>query len=208
MGGAAHGRQGITTSAKSAGDLLRRTPEIDFYSGGVVKISVYDEFAMTAPTKKTPRASQIVLNTLMMPEHANHFGNVHGGIIMKLADEAAAIAAMRHAQKPAVTVAMDSMTFKEPVHIGEIVRCTATITYAHRSSMEVTVEVCAEEPMSGRLTHTNSAHLVFVALGEDGRPSTVPDLLLETEEERQAYEEAKDRQALRLAKRQASKPST
>lgn len=162
---------------------------------------------MTAPTQKSPRTSQIVLNTLMMPEHANHFGNVHGGIIMKLADEAAAIAAMRHAQKPAVTVAMDSMTFKEPVHIGEIVRCTATITYAHRSSMEVTVEVCAEEPMSGRLTHTNSAHLVFVALGEDGRPSPVPDLLLESEEEKRAYDEAKQRQADRLARRLAGRPS-
>jgi uncharacterized protein (TIGR00369 family) len=160
---------------------------------------------MTAATHKSPRDSQIILNTLMMPEHANHFGNVHGGIIMKLADEAAAIAAMRHAQKPAVTVAMDSMTFKEPVHIGEIVRCTATITYAHRSSMEVTVEVCAEEPISGKLTHTNSAHLVFVALGPDGRPSAVPDLLLETEEDRENFAAAERRQQARLERRAQSK---
>lgn len=156
---------------------------------------------MTVPHQKTPGDSQIVLNTLMMPEHANHFGNVHGGIIMKLADEAAAIAAMRHAQKPAVTVAIDSMTFREAVHIGEIVRCTATLTYTHKSSMEVTVEVCAEEPMSGRLTHTNSAHLVFVALGSDGRPSPVPELVLTSDEERQNYEEARARQALRLSRR-------
>ena len=120
-------------------------------------------------TAKTPRQSQIVLNTLMMPEHANHFGNVHGGIIMKLADEAAAIAAMRHAQKPCVTVAMDSMTFKQPVHIGEIVTCTATVTYTRRSSMEVSVEVTAEEPISGKVTLTNSAHLVFVAVDATGR---------------------------------------
>lgn len=160
---------------------------------------------MVPPEKKSPKASQIVLNTLMMPEHANHFGNVHGGIIMKLADEAAAIAAMRHAQKPAVTVAMDSMTFREPVHIGEIVRCTATISYAHKSSMEVTVEVCAEEPISGRMTHTNSAYLVFVALDDQGRPSPVPDLLLTTDEERTHYEEAKARQARRLAERQSQR---
>ena len=161
---------------------------------------------MTTPAKKSPSDSQIVLNTLMMPEHANHFGNVHGGIIMKLADEAAAIAAMRHAQKPAVTVAMDSMTFQKPVHIGEIVTCTATITYTHRSSMEVTVEVTAEEPISGKLTHTNSAHLVFVALDGQGKPSTVPEVLLETEEQRLAYDEAKLRQEARLLRRQTRSP--
>lgn len=150
---------------------------------------------------KSPSASQIVLNTLMMPEHANHFGNVHGGIIMKLADEAAAIAAMRHAQKPAVTVAMDSMTFRRPVHIGEIVTCTATITYTHNSSMEVTVDVTAEEPISGKTTHTNSAHLVFVALDEQGRPSNVPPILLTTEEEHRLFEEGKKRQERRLSER-------
>jgi uncharacterized protein (TIGR00369 family) len=161
---------------------------------------------MTTQAKKSPTQSQIVLNTLMMPEHANHFGNVHGGIIMKLADEAAAIAAMRHAQKPAVTVAMDSMTFQKPVHICEIVTCTATITYAHRSSMEITVEVTAEEPISGKLTHTNSAHLVFVALDGQGKPSTVPEVLLETEEQRLAYNEAKLRQEARLLRRQNRSP--
>lgn len=161
---------------------------------------------MTSP-KKSPTESQIVLNTLMMPEHANHFGNVHGGIIMKLSDEAAAIAAMRHAQKPCVTVAMDSMTFQKPVHIGEIVTCTATVTYAHRSSMEITVEVTAEEPISGKLTHTNSAHLVFVALDETGRPTCVPEVLLTTPDERVRYDEAKSRQEERLARRKA-KPRT
>ncbi len=155
-----------------------------------------------ANVQKPPGQSQIVLNTLMMPEHANHFGNVHGGIIMKLADEAAAIAAMRHAQKPAVTVAMDSMTFKHPVHIGEIVTCTATITYTHNSSMEVTVFVTAEEPISGTTTHTNSAHLVFVALDEHGRPSPVPDLILSTDEEKRLFADGKRRQEERLARRQ------
>lgn len=153
------------------------------------------------PADKTPAQSQIVLNTLMMPEHANHFGNVHGGIIMKLADEAAAIAAMRHAQKPAVTVAMDSMTFRHPVHIGEIVTCTATITYVHNSSMEVMVHVTAEEPMSGKMTHTNSAHLVFVALDEQGRASVVPGLILSTDEERALYDQGRRRQERRLMER-------
>jgi acyl-CoA hydrolase len=154
---------------------------------------------------KTPAQSQIVLNTLMMPEHANHFGNVHGGIIMKLADESAAIAAMRHAQRPAVTVAMDSMTFDHPVHIGEIVTCTATITYTHNSSMEVTVHVTAEEPITGKTTHTNSAHLVFVALDEQGRPAQVPALILSTDQERELFEEGQKRQERRLAERKAAK---
>jgi len=152
---------------------------------------------------KSPAQSQIILNTLMMPEHANHFGNVHGGIIMKLADEAAAIAAMRHAQRPAVTVAMDSMTFKRPVHIGEIVTCKATITYTHNSSMEVTVYVTAEEPITGKTTHTNSAHLVFVALDQDGRPCAVPGLILSTEEEHERFEEGKRRQERRLTERKS-----
>lgn len=156
---------------------------------------------MNSAPKKSPRDSQVVLNTLMMPHHANHFGNVHGGIIMKLADEAAAIAAMRHAQKPAVTVAMDSMTFERPVHIGEIVRCQATVSYAHRSSMEVRVVVTAEEPISGKMTHTNSAHLVFVALDDEGKPSSVPDVLVETEEEKEEYAAAAERQKRRLTSR-------
>jgi len=159
------------------------------------------------PTAKTPAQSQIVLNTLMMPEHANHFGNVHGGIIMKLADEAAAIAAMRHAQKPAVTVAMDSMTFRRPVHIGEIVTCTATITFVHNSSMEVTVDVTAEEPITGKTTYTNSAYLVFVALDDQGRPGNVPPLLLTTDDERRRFGEGQARQDRRLAERKSAGPS-
>src|SRR5690606_33762235 len=182
-------RRKLSRGRRTGAQMVMLCVEIGENRTGSTRVRVYDASEMAPPTKKSPSESQIILNTLMMPEHANHFGNVHGGIIMKLADEAAAIAAMRHAQKPAVTVAIDSMTFQNPVHIGEIVRCTATLTFAHRSSMEVTVEVCAEEPITGRLTHTNSAHLVFVALGDDGRPSTVPDLQLETEEERRAYEE-------------------
>ncbi len=157
---------------------------------------------------KSPAQSQIVLNTLMMPEHANHFGTVPGGITMKLADEAAAIAAMRHAQKPAVTVAMDSMTFRHPVHIGEIVTCTAAITYTHNSSMEVTVNVTAEEPITGKTTYTNSAHLVFVALDDQGRPSHVPPLLLSTDAERTRYAEGKLRQERRLADRKRAEASS
>ncbi len=150
---------------------------------------------------KSPSASRIVLNTLMMPEHANHFGNVHGGIITKLCDEAAAIAAMRHAGLPAVTVAIDSMTFQKPVRIGDLVTCTAWVSYVHKSSMEVTVLVHAENPITGERSYTNSAFLVFVALGGDGRPTEVPELALESDDERNAYAAGKARQEHRLATR-------
>lgn len=152
---------------------------------------------------KSPRQSRVVLNTLMMPEHANHYGNVHGGIIMKLADEAAAIAAMRHAQKRAVTVAMDSMTFRQPIQIGDLVTCTAQVTYVSKSSMEVNVEVHAENPISGQLTHTNSAYLVFVALSDVGRPVPVPPLNLETEADIAEHARGKTRQEARLAQRRS-----
>jgi len=155
-------------------------------------------------TAKSPEQSRVVLNTLMMPEHANHFGNVHGGIIMKLADEAAAIAAMRHAQKRAVTVAMDSMTFRQPIQIGDLVTCTARVTYVSKSSMEVNVEVHAENPISGQLTHTNSAYLVFVALTDQGRPAAVPPLLLESETDAAEYAKGKARQDARLAERRGA----
>jgi len=155
----------------------------------------------TASQPKNPRQSRVVLNTLMMPEHANHFGNVHGGIIMKLADEAAAIAAMRHAQKRAVTVAMDSMTFKQPVQIGDLVTCTAHVTYVSKSSMEVNVEVHAENLLSGQVTHTNSAYLVFVALDERGRPGSVPPLSLESDLEHAEFAKGEARQKARLAQR-------
>jgi uncharacterized protein (TIGR00369 family) len=140
----------------------------------------------------------------MMPEHANHFGNVHGGIIMKLADETAAIAAMRHSQKPSVTVAMDSMTFRQPVQVGDLLTCTAHVTYVHKSSMEVSVEVHAENLVTGEVTHTNSAFLVFVALDPGGRPGRVPPLLLQTPDDREAWEAAEKRQKYRLSQRRKS----
>lgn len=120
---------------------------------------------------------------------------------MKLADEAAAIASMRHAQRPSVTVAIDSMTFKEPINVGDLVTCSAHVTYVHRSSMEVAVVVHAENLVTGQVTHTNSAYLVFVALSDDGRPAPVPALAIETPTERSEYEKAEERQRHRLAQR-------
>jgi acyl-CoA hydrolase len=137
----------------------------------------------------------------MLPEHANAYGNVHGGNLMKMVDEAGGICAMRHAQRQSVTVAMDDMTFYSPVHVGEVVCCEASVNYVGTTSMEVGVKVTAENPITGELTHTNSAYLVYVALDENGRPARVPELVLETDEELRRFEDAKERQAHRLSRR-------
>ncbi len=151
------------------------------------------------PKAKTVQASRISIAQLMQPEHANNLGNVHGGWIMKLVDEAGALACMRHAQRRAVTVAIDSMVFRNPIKIGDLVLLTAELTYVGRTSMEVEVQVQAENPFTGERTHTNTAYLVYVALGNDGQPVLVPSLIAETAAEKHKLEEASQRQARRLS---------
>jgi len=147
---------------------------------------------------KSIRASRVTLSQLMHLEHANLLGNVHGGWVMKLADEAGALACMRHARKKAVTVAIDSMTFRQPIKLGDLVILTAEVTYTGRTSMEVEVQVVAENPVTGERTNTNTAYLVYVALDEEGRPAPVPRLQPESEEEKERMQQAQERQARRL----------
>jgi uncharacterized protein (TIGR00369 family) len=151
-------------------------------------------------SKKRIADSQVTLHQFMLPAHANPSGNVHGGVILKIADEAAAICAMRHAQRPCVTVAIDSVSFHSPVHVGELLALQASLVYVGRTSMEIRVNVHAEDPISGTVTHTNSAYFVFVALDETGSATNVPQLELETDEERAQFAEAKERQAIRVAR--------
>ena len=147
---------------------------------------------------KPIRASRISIAQLMHPEHANNLGNVHGGWIMKLVDEAGALACMRHAQRRVVTVAIDSMIFRQPIRIGDLIILNAEVTYTGRTSMEVEVQVQAENPITDERTHTNTAYLVYVALDDDGNPVPVPALKTETEEEKQKMEQANERQRRRL----------
>jgi uncharacterized protein (TIGR00369 family) len=148
--------------------------------------------------------SQITLNQLMLPHHTNPMGNVHGGEIMKLVDETGALCAIRHAQRPVVTLAIDSMTFHSPVHVGDLVALSASLNWVGRSSIEVGVRVIAENPLTGEQTHTNTAYLVYIALDENGRPTEVPRLTLETDEERRRWVEAEARQQRRLERQRAS----
>jgi acyl-CoA hydrolase len=142
----------------------------------------------------------------MMPYHANPMGNVHGGEIMRLVDETGALCAIRHAQRQVVTLAIDSLTFHSPVHVGDLVSLSASLNWVGRSSMEVGVRVVAENPLTGEQTHTNTAYLIYIALGDDGRPTEVPRLLLETEEDHRRWTEGQARQQHRL-ERQAKEAS-
>lgn len=156
------------------------------------------------PENLAPRpmsASRISIAQIMLPEHANALGNVHGGHIMKLVDEAGALACMRHARQRVVTVAIDQMEFHQPIRIGNLVTLTAEVTYTGRTSLEAEVRVIAEDPITGAQVHTNTAYLVYVALDANGEhPVPVPPLLAETAAEEARLEAGKQRQAERLAR--------
>src|SRR5688572_2726792 len=133
---------------------------------------------------------------------ANAAGYVHGGTVMKLCDEVAGLAAVRHSRSRVVTAGMDRMTFLEPIHIGELVTFTASVNAAWRTSMEVGVRVEAEQPREGTVRHTNTAYLTMVALDDDGRPTEVPPLEAVSEDEVRREREAQTRRRNRLAERE------
>jgi acyl-CoA hydrolase len=138
---------------------------------------------------------------MMQPEHANNLGNVHGGWIMKLVDEAGALACMRHAQRRVVTVAIDSMVFRHPIKTSDLVILNAEVTYTGKTSLEAEVQVLAENPITGQRWHTNTAYLLYVALDDDGKPTPVPSVTAETMDEETKIEDAKKRQERRLEQR-------
>ena len=133
---------------------------------------------------------------------ANSAGYVHGGVVLRLCDEAAGLAATRHSGRRIVTAAMDRVTFDEPVHVGEVVTFKATVNAAWRTSMEVGVRVEAEDPRSGEVRHTNTAYVTMVALDDDGRPAPVPAIACTSDTETRREREAQLRRANRLAERE------
>ncbi len=151
---------------------------------------------------KTPTDSRSYLIRWMGIGDANSAGFVHGGVVMKLCDEAAGVAAVRHSGCRVVTATMDRMTFTSPVNIGELLSCSATVNAVWRSSMEVGVRVDAENPRTGEKRHTSTAYLTMVALGEDGEPTPAPPLEPETEDEVRRQHEAELRRGNRLAERE------
>ena len=133
---------------------------------------------------------------------ANAAGYVHGGVVLRLCDEAAGLAATRHSGRRVVTAAMDRVTFNEPVHVGEVVTFKATVNAAWRTSMEIGVRVEAESPRTRTVRHTNTAYVTMVALDDDGRPSPVPTLECTDATEERREREAQLRRGNRLAERE------
>jgi acyl-CoA hydrolase len=140
----------------------------------------------------------LVLAQVMLPEDANPRGNVHGGTLMKLADTAGGICATRHARRSMVTVVMDSMTFEQPVYVGNLVVLRACVTWTGRTSLETEVIIDAEDLLSGEVRRISTAYFVYVAIDEQGRPTPVPPLEVTTEEQRRRWQAAEQRRAIRL----------
>ncbi|HYR61092.1 MAG TPA: acyl-CoA thioesterase [Actinomycetota bacterium] len=152
--------------------------------------------------ERAVRESQVVLSQSMGIEDANLLGFVHGGVIMKLVDNAAGLVAIRHSRGPVVTAAVDEMSFIEPVQLGALVTVAASLNYVGTTSMEVGVRVETEDVLTGERAHTASAYLVFVALEEgSGKPRPVPRLIAETPDEKRRMREAGIRRDARLARR-------
>jgi acyl-CoA hydrolase len=162
---------------------------------------------MSDPQASSPRASQHETSRIMMPQDANNLGHVFGGAILAMMDTSAAVAAIRHARSSCVTVSIDRVDFREPIHLGDLVVMKASVNFAGRTSMEVGVRVEAEDLVTGRRRHTNSAYLTFVAVDRNGRPVAVPKLLLETDEDRRRHAAAQERRRRRLEEKQAEAES-
>jgi acyl-CoA hydrolase len=145
--------------------------------------------------------SQTQLIQWMGVTDANSAGFIHGGVVMKLCDEAAGAAAVKHSRCRVVTAGVDRMAFLTPVHVGELVTFSASVNAAWRTSMEVGVRVDAEDPRTGERRHTNSAYLTMVAVDEEGRPVEVPKLIAESVEQQAREAEAQVRRRNRLAER-------
>ena len=152
---------------------------------------------------RPPAESASVLAHWMGPLDANSAGYVHGGTVLKLCDEAAGLAAIRHSRCRVVTAGVDRTTFLVPIHVGELVTFRAQVNAAWRTSMEVGVRVDAEDPRTGEVRHTNTAYLTMVALDADGRPTEVPPITASSPQELRREQEAQVRRRNRLDERDA-----
>jgi acyl-CoA hydrolase len=145
--------------------------------------------------------SSVIMAQMMIPQDANPAGNVHGGVVVKIIDEAAGVVAARHARTNVVTASIDRMDFHFPIFVGDLLFFKASLNYVGRTSMEIGVRVEAENLMTGQVRHAASAYLTFVSIDKRGKPIPAPSLILETEDERRRNCEAKSRRAMRLAER-------
>lgn len=156
---------------------------------------------------KPVSASNVVISRVMHPNDASFMGTAHGGVILRILDEAGGMAAFRHARKPVVTAAIDSMSFLAPVYVGNLVTAKASVNSVGRTSMEVGVRVEAEDLLTGKVAHTASAYLVYVAVDRRGKPLRVPPLVATTAEEQRRMAAAERRRRARASRRMAGRGS-
>jgi acyl-CoA hydrolase len=142
---------------------------------------------------KSALKSKVKMVQVVLPSHANAAGNMHGGEVMKIMDSAAFVVAQRHANCNVVTASVDRLVFKEPIFIGDLVLCRAEIIYTGRTSMEVFVSVRIENLSNGDIRPALEGYFLMVAIDRNGRPTNVPPLQIETEEQKQRFEQAQQR---------------
>ena len=153
------------------------------------------------PEPRSVAHSRSELIRWMSIQDANSAGFIHGGVVMRMCDEAAGISSIRHSGRRVVTAAMDRMTFTEPVYVGELLRCRASVNAVWKTSMEVGVRVEAENAVTGEVRYTGTAYLTMVSVDEKGNPMPVPQLEVEGPEEERRMREAGTRRRNRLAER-------
>lgn len=156
-------------------------------------------------SRKPASASYTIKASIVLPPDTNHHGTIFGGKLMAYIDDVATIAATRHARNPVVTASTDSVDFLHPVRKGDAVCLSAFVTWAHKTSMEVFVRVITEDLLTGERKVCATSFLTFVALGEDGKPTPVAEVLPETDEEVKLFETAQERKEARKIRRQESK---
>ena len=145
--------------------------------------------------------SQTEMVEMVLPNDANPLGDILGGKVLHLVDIAAAIAAQRHAGRFVVTASLDHVDFRHPIRVGELVLLKASVNRVFRSSMEVGVKVFSENPLTGERRPTNSAYVTMVALDREGKPTAIPPVIPETEEQKRRYQQAEARRRYRLERR-------
>lgn len=151
---------------------------------------------------KTVKSSQVTMTELVLPTHTNALDTVFGGTVMSWIDISAAIAAQRHSGRDVVTASIDQLSFIAPIRRGWVVNLKASVNFVSRTSMEIGIRVEAENPKTSEIFHTASAYMTFVALGSDGKPMQVPQLILEDEVERRRFKNAQNRRERRLQARE------
>ena len=151
-------------------------------------------------SKKTVSKSQVIMHELVLPNETNVHGNIFGGKVMYYMDMCAAMSAYKHARKPVVTASVDRLNFLAPAKMGDIIILKSLVNYVSKTSMEVGVKIESENPLTGKVKHTASAHLTFVALNKDNRPTSVDPITPESDDEVRRYNRGKERYLVRKQK--------